>query len=134
MTHALKETRVRAAAPSIPGAWSRGRVWGGGGLGCGPQCVDLTDGAGGQPRKDGELSQPPAAAVPPGGTEVVVWLRVYCLLSFTQCCPLIGSLRGTVLHQVEWIFAKLVKLTCKLGSLESMKPLHSPNPTDGEFL
>lgn len=97
--------------------------------------MDLTAGAGGQPRKDGELSHPPAAAsVPPGGTEVVVWLRVYCLLSFTQCCPSIGSLRGTVLHHVEWVFAKLVKLTCKLGSLESMKPLHSPNPTAGEFL
>lgn len=40
VTHALKETRVRAAASSVPGAWSRDGVWGGGGLGHGPQCVD----------------------------------------------------------------------------------------------
>lgn len=51
-------------------------------------------------------------------------------------CPVLSLkpvIKGTVLHQVEWIFAKLVKFTYKLGSLGSMKPPHSPNPAAGEF-
>ena len=96
---------------------------------CGPRCA----GAGEQPRKGGELSHTLAAGRVLPGIEGMIWLRVHCLLSFAQCCPLNWSLRGTVLRQIEWIFAELVKFTYKLGSLGSMKPPHSPNPAAGEF-